>query len=139
MTCLNSVAPPPLNWKMWCPGKDAKVMQWVDKHGALHRQITIRPQQNMTTTMAIWFLSTYLTGMLPPVVEFQGGVSSVTLWQVYYIVFHFVFELSGGFYTQPVVQGPAGSVVMGCLVLWDGCSICPLQEISQPFNQLYTD
>jgi len=67
-------------------------MQWVDKHGALHRQITIRPQQNMTTTMAIWFLSTYLTGMLPPVVEFQGGVSGVTLWQVY-IVFHFVFEL----------------------------------------------
>lgn len=75
MECLNSVAPPPLNWKMWCPGKDAKVMGWTDKSGAAHRSITLRPQKNMTSTMATWFITTHVLGLMPPVVEFQGNVS----------------------------------------------------------------
>eukprot|EP00775_Hariotina_reticulata_P003868 gene3868-4123_t len=99
VSCLNSVAPPPLNWQMWCPGKDAKIMQWVDQHGATHRQITIRPQQNMTTTMAIWFLSTYLTGMLPPVVEFQGGK------YYYYHLWHPLDHVESAWSFGPTVPG----------------------------------
>lgn len=74
--CLNSVAPEPLNWHMWCPGKDAKILGWTDKSGAIHRSITIRPQSNMTALMASWFITTHGSGLLPPVVEFQGNVST---------------------------------------------------------------
>lgn len=75
LECLNSIAPPPLNWHMWCPGKDAKVMGWTDKSGAAHRSITLRPQKNMTSTMIIWFITSHVLGLMPPVVEFQGNVS----------------------------------------------------------------
>jgi hypothetical protein len=75
ISCLNSVAPHPLNWPMWCPGKDAKIQEWIDKSGATHRQITLRPQKNMTSSMAIWFISSYVSGLMPPYVEFQGAVS----------------------------------------------------------------
>lgn len=75
LECLNSVAPPPLNWKMWCPGKDATVKGWTDKSGAAHRSITLRPQRNMTSTMATWFITTHVLGLMPPVVEFEGNVS----------------------------------------------------------------
>jgi len=68
------VAPPPLNWKMWCPS-DAKITSWLDKSGALHRQITIRPQTGMTSTMYIWWIISHLSGILPPVTEFEGNVS----------------------------------------------------------------
>jgi hypothetical protein len=77
--CLNSVAPAPLNWKMWCPGTDAKVVGWLDKSGASHRQITLRPQPGMTSTMYQWFITSHVLGLMPPVVEFQGNVS-VLLW-----------------------------------------------------------
>lgn len=72
LECLNSVAPPPLNWKMWCPS-DAKIIQWNDNSGALHRQITVRPQAGMTSTMAIWWISSHLAGIMPPVTEFEGN------------------------------------------------------------------
>lgn len=74
MECLNSVAPPPLNWKMWCPS-DAKIQQWFDNSGALHRQITIRPQKDMTSTMYIWWIVSHLAGIMPSVTEFEGNVS----------------------------------------------------------------
>lgn len=74
LECLNSVAPAPLNWKMWCPS-DAKIMQWNDNSGALHRQITVRPQAGMTSTMAIWWITSHLAGIMPPVTEFEGNVS----------------------------------------------------------------
>ncbi|KAF8065440.1 F-box protein [Scenedesmus sp. PABB004] len=73
LECLNSVAPAPLNWKMWCPGKDAVVKGWTDNSGAAHRSITLRPQANMTSTMATWFISAHVLGLMPPVVEFQGN------------------------------------------------------------------
>jgi hypothetical protein len=60
---------------MWCPGKDAVVKGWTDKSGAAHRSITLRPQKNMTSTMATWFITTHVLGLMPPVVEFQGNVS----------------------------------------------------------------
>jgi hypothetical protein len=75
LECLNSVAPAPLNWKMWCPGTDAKVVGWLDKSGAAHRQITLRPQAGMTSTMYQWFITTTVLGLMPPVVEFLGNVS----------------------------------------------------------------
>jgi hypothetical protein len=74
LECLNSVAPAPLNWKMWCPGTDAKVVGWQDKSGAAHRQITLRPQAGMTSTMYQWFITTTVLGLMPPVVEFLGNV-----------------------------------------------------------------
>jgi len=74
LECLNSVAPAPLNWKMWCPGTDAKVLGWQDKSGAAHRQITLRPQKGMTSTMYQWFITSHVLGLMPPVVEFQGNV-----------------------------------------------------------------
>jgi hypothetical protein len=64
---------------MWCPGKDAVVKGWTDKSGAAHRSITLRPQKNMTSTMATWFITTHVLGLMPPVVEFQGNVSAA-LW-----------------------------------------------------------
>lgn len=73
LECTNSIAPPPLNWHMWCPGKDAVVKGWTDKSGAAHRSITLRPQANMTSTMATWFITTHVLGLMPPVVEFQGN------------------------------------------------------------------
>lgn len=73
LECLNSVAPEPLNWKMWCPGTDAKVYGWQDKSGAAHRQITLRPQPGMTSTMYQWFITSHVLGLMPPVVEFQGN------------------------------------------------------------------
>jgi hypothetical protein len=76
LECLNSVAPEPLNWKMWCPGTDAKVYGWQDKSGAAHRQITLRPQPGMTSTMYQWFITSHVLGLMPPVVEFQGNVSA---------------------------------------------------------------
>lgn len=76
LSCLNSIAPPPLNWHMWCPGKDAKVIGWIDKSGSAHRQITLRPQKNMTSTMAMWWITTHVLGLMPPVVNFQGNVSN---------------------------------------------------------------
>jgi hypothetical protein len=75
LECLNSIAPPPLNWHMWCPGKDATVKGWTDKSGAAHRSITLRPQKNMTSTMITWFITTHVLGLMPPVVEHQGNVS----------------------------------------------------------------
>jgi hypothetical protein len=75
--CLNSVAPAPLNWKMWCPGTDAKVVGWQDKSGAAHRQITLRPQAGMTSTMYQWFITSHVLGLMPPVVEYQGNVSGL--------------------------------------------------------------
>jgi hypothetical protein len=75
LECLNSVAPPPLNWHMWCPGKDAVVKGWTDKSGAAHRSITLRPQKNMTSTMITWFITAHVLGLMPPVVEHQGNVS----------------------------------------------------------------
>ena len=77
LECLNSVAPEPLNWKMWCPGSDAKVVGWQDKSGAAHRQITLRPQKDMTSTMYQWFITTTVLGLMPPIVEYQGNVSGV--------------------------------------------------------------
>lgn len=74
LKCLNSRAPAPLNWEMWCPGKDAKVVGWQDKSGAAHRQITLRPQSGMTSTMYQWFITTTVLGLMPPIVEFQGNV-----------------------------------------------------------------
>lgn len=50
-------------------------MGWTDKSGAAHRSITLRPQKNMTSTMATWFITTHVLGLMPPVVEFQGNVS----------------------------------------------------------------
>lgn len=76
LECLNSIAPPPLNWPMWCPGKDAVVEGWTDKSGAAHRSIKLRPQKNMTSTMATWFITTHVLGLMPPVVEFEGNVSN---------------------------------------------------------------
>jgi hypothetical protein len=77
LECLHSVAPEPLNWKMWCPGTDAKVYGWQDKSGAAHRQITLRPQPGMTSTMYQWFITTTVLGLMPPIVEYQGNVSCV--------------------------------------------------------------
>lgn len=55
--CLNSVAPEPLNWKMWCPDDDATVTEWVDDAGATHRKIVLNPMKNMTAKMAVWFMT----------------------------------------------------------------------------------
>jgi len=60
---------------MWCPGTDAKVVGWIDKSGAAHRQITLRPQKGMTSTMYQWFITTTVMGLMPPIVEFEGNVS----------------------------------------------------------------
>jgi hypothetical protein len=60
---------------MWCPGTDAKVYGWQDKSGAAHRQITLRPQHGMTSTMYQWFITTAVLGLMPPIVEYQGNVS----------------------------------------------------------------
>jgi len=72
VSCLNSVAPAPLNWKMWCPGKDASVKEYTDSAGARHRIITLNPQKGMTSTMAIWFISWYSMGLGAPIVEYKG-------------------------------------------------------------------
>ena len=62
---------------MWCPRTDAKVYGWIDKSGAAHRQITLRPQKGMTSTMYQWFITTTVMGLMPPIVEFQGNVSAM--------------------------------------------------------------
>jgi hypothetical protein len=72
LACLNSVAPAPLNWKMFCPGKDARILSWTDSAGALHQEFLLRPQANLTALQAIWFVTTYTMGLLPPIVEYRG-------------------------------------------------------------------
>jgi hypothetical protein len=50
------------------------VFGWVDKSGAAHREVIIRPQKELTSTMVQWFLATYVLGLGDPVVEYQGKV-----------------------------------------------------------------
>lgn len=57
VSCLHSVAPEPLGWKMWCPNKHAKVTQWVDDVGSTHRLIQLQPMPSMTAQMAVWFMT----------------------------------------------------------------------------------
>jgi hypothetical protein len=61
---------------MWCPGKHAKVYSWVDKSGATHREIILKAQKGLTSTMAQWFFAWYVLGLGDPIVEFQGKVSA---------------------------------------------------------------
>eukprot|EP00775_Hariotina_reticulata_P003867 gene3867-4122_t len=99
LSCLNSVAPHPLNWHMWCPGKDATIQEWVDQSGSTHRSITLRPQKNMTSSMAIWFISSYVMGLMPPYVEFQGGVYH------YYHLWHPLDHVQSAWTLAPAVPG----------------------------------
>jgi hypothetical protein len=62
---------------MWCPS-DAKIMEWGDQSGALHRQITVRPQAGMTSTMYLWWIMSHLMGIMPPITEFEGNVSNTS-------------------------------------------------------------
>ncbi|KAF6259716.1 hypothetical protein COO60DRAFT_1511685 [Scenedesmus sp. NREL 46B-D3] len=101
LECTNSIAPPPLNWHMWCPGKDAVVKGWTDKSGAAHRSITLRPQQNMTSTMATWFITTHVLGLMPPVVEFQGNK------YYYYHLWHPIDHIEAAWSLGPALQGHA--------------------------------
>lgn len=57
VSCLNSVAPSPLNWKMWCPDTHATVTHWVDSVGSTHRKIELQAMPEMTANMAVWFMS----------------------------------------------------------------------------------
>jgi len=67
--CLNTVIPPPLNWgPLWCAGKEAKVMQWYDEIGTLHRHIDIPVQPNVTSNMVFWLFSP----MYPQFLEYAG-------------------------------------------------------------------
>eukprot|EP00775_Hariotina_reticulata_P010175 gene10175-10335_t len=70
MSCLNSVAPPPLNWKMWCPDKHANITQWVDEVGTTHRLIVLKPMRNMTAKKAVWFM----TPLFPEHLNISGKV-----------------------------------------------------------------
>lgn len=70
VSCLNSVAPAPLNWKMWCPDTHATVMQWVDEVGSTHRKITLNPIANMTAQMAVWFM----TPAFPKTLNISGAI-----------------------------------------------------------------
>ena len=69
MGCLNTVIPAPLNWgPLWCAGKEAKVMQWTDEVGTLHREISIPVQPNVTANMVLWLFSP----LYPQFLEFGG-------------------------------------------------------------------
>lgn len=72
--CLNNIAPPPLNWKMWCAPDNATVKEYVDEAGATHRIIALNPQPGLTAQAAQW----YTSGFCPPMVVFQGKVSPVS-------------------------------------------------------------
>lgn len=49
--CLNTVVPEPLNWgPLWCAGREAKVTQWTDAAGAIHRKVYLPPQANVTVS-----------------------------------------------------------------------------------------
>lgn len=70
VSCLNSIAPEPLNWIMWCPDSHAKVTQWVDIVGSTHRRIELHPMPTMTAEMAVWFM----TPMFPKTLTVDGQV-----------------------------------------------------------------
>ena len=69
--CTNSVAPAPLNWKMWCPS-DANITEWTDSAGATHRNVVLKPQPEITATEAVWFIANWVTGNGPMFVEHEG-------------------------------------------------------------------
>lgn len=54
ISCLNSVAPDPLGWALWCPDTHANVTQWVDLVGSTHRKVLLQAQPTMTVEMASW-------------------------------------------------------------------------------------
>lgn len=64
------MAPPPLNWTMWCPETHATVTHWVDHVGSTHRKIVLVPMPTMNTDMAVWFM----TPMFPKTMSFEGKV-----------------------------------------------------------------
>lgn len=70
VSCLNSVAPDPLNWQMWCPDSHAAVTQWVDASGSTHRKIVLQRMPTMTPDMAVWFM----TPMFPKTLTVNGKV-----------------------------------------------------------------
>lgn len=70
LSCLNSVAPPPLNWKMWCPDTHSNITEWVDEVGTTHRLIVLKPMRNMTARKAVWFM----TPMFPEHLNVSGKV-----------------------------------------------------------------
>lgn len=72
VSCLNSVAPAPLGWQMWCPDTHATVTQWVDRSGSTHRKIVLQPMPSMTADMAVWFMSP----MFPKTLTVNGKVGS---------------------------------------------------------------
>lgn len=58
--CLSTEVPAPLNWgPLWCggPGKEAKVMQWTDEVGSVHRTVDIPVQRNVTANMVLWMFT----------------------------------------------------------------------------------
>ncbi|KIZ00054.1 hypothetical protein MNEG_7908 [Monoraphidium neglectum] len=67
--CLNTKIPAPLNWgPLWCAGREAKVHQWVDEVGSIHRTVDIPAQPNVTANMVFWLFSP----MYPQYLEFEG-------------------------------------------------------------------
>lgn len=68
LDCLNTVAPEPLNWKMWCPKEHAKITEWTDANGGIHRLVKLKPQKTVTAAMANWFFSP----LYPRFLEFRG-------------------------------------------------------------------
>ncbi|KAI8464077.1 MAG: hypothetical protein J3K34DRAFT_127711 [Monoraphidium minutum] len=65
--CLETVIPPPLNWgPLYCPGREVKVMQYVDAVGTLRREIDIPVQ--VTANMVLWMFSP----LFPQFLEFKG-------------------------------------------------------------------
>ena len=61
--------PAPLNWgPLWCGGREAKVMEWVDDAGALHRSFDIPVQPKVTANMVMWLFSP----AYPQFIDFGG-------------------------------------------------------------------
>ena len=54
----------------------SEVFAVLDKLGKPSWPEVLRPQKNMTSTMASWFITTHVLGLMPPVVEFEGNVSN---------------------------------------------------------------
>lgn len=70
LACLNSVAPPPFNYKMRCPDT-AKMYEWFDKAGVYHRRTEHAPIPGVTRRMAKWWLSPNIA-ILSPLVNCMG-------------------------------------------------------------------
>ncbi|GBF97094.1 hypothetical protein Rsub_10105 [Raphidocelis subcapitata] len=67
--CLDTVMPPPLNWgPLYCAGREARVEQWWDEVGSLHRHIDIPVQPKVKSDMVLWMFSP----MMPQFIEFEG-------------------------------------------------------------------